>query len=119
LNHAVFNTCSNDDESRRLKHCRLSFFAIFATFCSHVFSGSIAIPGTPYRIQRRTLAAGLLSSADCGTAIKSTGLAIMQYAKIATSRALPPCCELDVALVIFVTEKRLLPADSALRHVMR
>jgi hypothetical protein len=32
MTFAGFNTCSNDDESRRLKHCRLSFFAIFATF---------------------------------------------------------------------------------------
>jgi hypothetical protein len=68
---AVSNTCSTDDESRRLEHCRLSFFAIFATFCSHVFSGSIAIPGPPYRIQRLPLAAGFLPSADCSTAIKS------------------------------------------------
>jgi hypothetical protein len=42
MTFAVFNTCSNDDESRRLKHCQLSFFAIFATFCSRVFSGWIS-----------------------------------------------------------------------------
>jgi hypothetical protein len=72
MTFAVFNTCSNDDESRRLKHYRLSFFAIFATFCSNVFSGSIAIPGPPYRIQQLPLAAGFLPSADCGTAIKWT-----------------------------------------------
>ena len=39
---AVFNTCSNDDHSRRSKHCRLSFFAIFATFCSRDPSTSIS-----------------------------------------------------------------------------
>ena len=42
MTFAVFNPCSNDDHSRRLKHCQLSFFAIFATFCSRVFSGWIS-----------------------------------------------------------------------------
>jgi hypothetical protein len=41
---AVFNTRSNDDVSPRLKYCRFPLFALFATFCSNVFSGSIAIP---------------------------------------------------------------------------
>jgi hypothetical protein len=34
-------------------------------------------------------------------------------------RVAPLCHELDVALVIFVTEKRLLPAVSALSDVIR
>jgi hypothetical protein len=68
----VFNPCSNDGDSRRLKHCRLPLFALVATFRSNAFSGSIAIPGPPYLIQRLPLAAGLLPSADCGTAIKWT-----------------------------------------------
>jgi hypothetical protein len=38
---AVFSMCSNDDHSRRLKHCRFSLFAPFESFCSRVFSGSI------------------------------------------------------------------------------
>jgi hypothetical protein len=41
---AVSNRCSSEGDSRRLKHCRLPLFARFATFCSNVFSGSIAIP---------------------------------------------------------------------------
>jgi hypothetical protein len=42
ITFAVFNTCSNDDHSRRSKHRRLSFFAIFATFCSRDPSTSIS-----------------------------------------------------------------------------
>jgi hypothetical protein len=38
----VSNTCSNDDHSRRPKHCRRSLFAIFATFCSRDPSSSIS-----------------------------------------------------------------------------
>jgi hypothetical protein len=72
MTFAVFNPCSNTADSRRLKRRRLPLFVLFATFRSHVFLGSIAIPGPPYRIQRLPLAAGFLPSADCGTAIKWT-----------------------------------------------
>jgi hypothetical protein len=42
MTFAVFNPCSNDDDSRRPKHCRLPLFAIFATFCSRDPSSSIS-----------------------------------------------------------------------------
>jgi hypothetical protein len=107
-------TTTND--SRRLKHCRLPPLALFATFRSNAFSGSIAIPGPLYRIQRLPLTAGFLPSADCSTAINGHE-AIRQDLDLES--VAPLCHELDVALVIFVTEKRLLPAVSSLRDVMR